>query len=47
MRFNDSPLRMLANASAIGRPVSGGAYIPSLVPPLKVEGFTFTSGTGF
>jgi predicted Zn-dependent protease len=45
-RFNDSPLFMLNNLEAIGRPVrlagteAGGAVI---VPPVKVKDFTFTS----
>ncbi|HSA57722.1 MAG TPA: TldD/PmbA family protein [Gemmatimonadaceae bacterium] len=45
-RFNDSPLFMLNNLEAIGRPVrlagteAGGAVI---VPPLKVRDFNFTS----
>jgi predicted Zn-dependent protease len=45
-RFNDSPLFMLNNLEAIGRPVrlagteAGGAVV---VPPLKVRDFNFTS----
>ncbi|HLE55606.1 MAG TPA: TldD/PmbA family protein, partial [Rhodothermia bacterium] len=45
-RFNDSPLFMLNNLEAIGRPVrlagteAGGAVV---VPPIKVKDFTFTS----
>jgi len=45
-RFNDSPLFMLNNLEAIGRPVRlagtelGGAVV---VPPIKVKDFTFTS----
>ena len=45
-RFNDSPLFMLNNVEAIGRPVrlagteAGGAVI---VPPIKVRDFNFTS----
>jgi predicted Zn-dependent protease len=45
-RFNDSPLFMLNNIEAIGRPVrlagteAGGAVV---VPPVKVKDFTFTS----
>ena len=45
-RFNDSPLFMLNNVEAIGRPIrlagteAGGAVI---VPPIKVRDFNFTS----
>ena len=45
-RFNDSPLFMLNNVEALGRPVrlagteAGGAVV---VPPVKVKDFTFTS----
>lgn len=45
-RFNDSPLFMLNNLEALGRPVrlagteAGGAVV---VPPLKVRDFNFTS----
>jgi predicted Zn-dependent protease len=45
-RFNDSPLFMLNNLEALGRPVrlagteAGGAVV---VPPIKVREFTFTS----
>ena len=45
-RFNDSPLIMLNNLEAMGRPVrlagteAGGAVI---VPPIKVRDFNFTS----
>ncbi|HVF41294.1 MAG TPA: TldD/PmbA family protein [Gemmatimonadaceae bacterium] len=45
-RFNDSPLFMLNNLEAMGRPVrlagteAGGAVI---VPPIKVKDFNFTS----
>ena len=45
-RFNDSPLFMLNNLEAIGRPVrlagteAGGAVV---VPPIKVKDFNFTS----
>lgn len=45
-RFNDSPLFMLNNLEALGRPVrlagteAGGAVV---VPPIKVKDFTFTS----
>ncbi len=45
-RFNDSPLFMLNNVEAMGRPVrlagteAGGAVV---VPPIKVKDFNFTS----
>jgi predicted Zn-dependent protease len=45
-RFNDSPLFMLNNIEALGRPVrlagteAGGAVV---VPPIKVKDFNFTS----
>lgn len=45
-RFNDSPLFMLNNLEALGRPVrlagteQGGAVV---VPPIKVKDFNFTS----
>jgi predicted Zn-dependent protease len=48
-RFNDSPLFMLNNVEAMGRPVrvsaseGGGTGQPVVVPPLKVRDFTFTS----
>lgn len=41
MRFNESPLFMLANLDAIGAPVRvGGDFV---VPPLRVRDFSFTS----
>jgi predicted Zn-dependent protease len=45
-RFNDSPLFMLNNLEAIGRPVRlAGTELggPVVVPPIKVKDFTFTS----
>ena len=39
-RFNESPVIMLNNLEAIGRPVRIGG---NLVPPLKIRDFTFTS----
>ena len=39
-RFNESPVIMLNNLEAIGRPVRLGG---NLVPPLKIRDFTFTS----
>ena len=45
LRFNESPLHVLANIEMMGQPrrTGGSAY----VPPLKVRNFTFTSGTSF
>ncbi|WP_151087071.1 TldD/PmbA family protein [Hymenobacter baengnokdamensis] len=40
MRFNESPIIMLNNVEAIGRPVR---LAGCLVPPLKIRDFTFTS----
>ena len=40
LRFNESPIIMLNNLEAIGRPVR---LANSLVPPLKIRDFTFTS----
>ena len=39
-RFNESPIIMLNNLEAIGKPVRLGN---NLVPPLKIRDFTFTS----
>ncbi len=39
-RFNESPVIMLNNLEALGRPVRIGG---SLVPPLKIRDFTFSS----
>jgi len=39
-RFNESPIIMLNNLEAIGRPVR---LAGNLVPPLKIRDFTFTS----
>ncbi len=40
MRFNESPVIMLNNLEALGKPerVNG-----NLIPPVKVRDFTFTS----
>ncbi|ALD21992.1 TldD/PmbA family protein [Hymenobacter sp. DG25A] len=40
MRFNESPIIMLNNLEALGKPVRVGG---NLVPPLKIRDFTFTS----
>ncbi len=39
-RFNESPVIMLNNLEAVGKPVRLGG---NLVPPLKIRDFTFTS----
>ncbi|HSJ65048.1 MAG TPA: metallopeptidase TldD-related protein [Gemmatimonadaceae bacterium] len=49
LRFNESPIFMLNNLEAMGRPVrvsaseSGSAGFAVVVPPLKVRDFNFTS----
>jgi len=47
MRFNESPLRMLEKIVALGRPERVWSYRPMMVPPMKVEAFTFSSATAF
>jgi predicted Zn-dependent protease len=45
-RFNESPVIMLNNVEAMGRPersISVESYRSYLVPPMKVRDFTFTS----
>lgn len=45
-RFNESPIIMLNNLEAMGKPertVSGESNIQALIPPLKIRDFTFTS----
>ena len=49
LRFNESPIFMLNNLEAVGRPVrvsaseDGSPGFAVLVPPVKVRDFTFTS----
>lgn len=49
LRYNESPIFMLNNLEAMGRPIrvpsgeSGSAGAAVVVPPLKVRDFTFTS----
>ena len=49
LRFNESPIFMLNNLEAMGRPVrvsaseSGGPGLAIVVPPIKVRDFTFSS----
>ncbi len=45
MRFNDSPLNLLKNIVALGKPVRAETY--AVVPPLVVKDFHFSSGTTF
>jgi predicted Zn-dependent protease len=45
-RFNESPIIMLNNLEALGKPertVSGESGIHALIPPMKIRDFTFTS----
>ena len=45
-RFNESPIIMLNNLEALGRPertVSGESEINGMIPPMKIRDFTFTS----
>ncbi|RKR85059.1 putative Zn-dependent protease [Mucilaginibacter gracilis] len=45
-RFNESPVIMLNNVEALGKPqrtVSGETGANGLIPPLKIRDFTFTS----
>eukprot|EP01012_Entosiphon_sulcatum_P003831 TRINITY_DN11373_c1_g2_i1.p1 TRINITY_DN11373_c1_g2~~TRINITY_DN11373_c1_g2_i1.p1 ORF type:complete len:158 (-),score=3.84 TRINITY_DN11373_c1_g2_i1:60-533(-) len=39
-RFNESPVIMLNNVEALGKPVRTGS---GLIPPMKIRDFTFTS----
>ncbi|GAB3957751.1 TldD/PmbA family protein [Spirosoma harenae] len=39
-RFNESPVIMLNNIEALGKPVRAGG---NLIPPMKIRDFTFTS----
>ena len=45
-RFNESPIIMLNNLDALGKPertVSGESEIHGMIPPMKIRDFTFTS----
>lgn len=45
-RFNESPIIMLNNLEALGRPertVSGESEFGAMIPPMKIRDFTFTS----
>ncbi len=45
-RFNESPIIMLNNLEALGKPertVSGESQINAMIPPMKIRDFTFTS----
>jgi predicted Zn-dependent protease len=39
-RFNESPIIMLNNLEALGKPVRSGNMV---IPPMKIRDFTFTS----
>ncbi|MDF2430768.1 MAG: hypothetical protein JWP44_399 [Mucilaginibacter sp.] len=46
MRFNESPVIMLNNLDALGKPertVSGESFQSALIPPMRIREFTFTS----
>ena len=46
MRFNESPIIMLNNVEALGKPersISVESYRSYLIPPMKIRDFTFTS----
>ncbi len=43
MRWNDSVLRVLSQVSASGAPTATGEFFAMAMPPLRVEGFNFTS----
>lgn len=47
MRFNQSVIDMLKNVVEIGQPVlaAGEETFPAVVPPMKIEGFRFSSRT--
>lgn len=47
LRFNESPLAMLAQTVEIGRSTLQEEMGPAYVPPIKVENFRFTSATEF
>jgi len=45
-RFNESPVIMLNNLEALGKPertISGESNSPAMIPPMKIRDFTFTS----
>lgn len=45
-RFNESPIIMLNNLEALGKPertVSGESNINAMIPPMKIRDFTFSS----
>jgi predicted Zn-dependent protease len=46
MRFNESPIIMLNNVEALGKPeraISVESYRSYLIPPMKIRDFTFSS----
>ena len=45
-RFNESPVIMLNNVEALGKPertISGESNTNAMIPPMKIRDFTFTS----
>ncbi len=45
-RFNESPVIMLNNLEALGKPertVSGESFMHAMIPPMKIRDFTFSS----
>jgi len=45
-RFNESPVIMLNNLDALGKPercVSGESGLSALIPPMRIRDFTFSS----
>jgi predicted Zn-dependent protease len=45
-RFNESPVIMLNNLDALGKPertISGESNGSAMIPPMKIRDFTFTS----
>jgi predicted Zn-dependent protease len=47
LRFNESPLVMLRNVEALGKPKRCGAWVATEAPGMVVRDYTFTSGTSF
>jgi predicted Zn-dependent protease len=47
MRWNESPILMLSGVEALGIPerVIGEYGVPSLIPPMRLREFTFTSSS--
>ncbi len=47
LRFNESPLIMLKNVEALGKPKRCGSWAPIEAPGILAHAYTFTSGTSF